>query len=192
MPSTTRHHDSENRSPLGTKPPRVQRSLARRHLIGGSLALTAMVLMSACHSGKSDPATSSTRAAGKGSQAPSALAFAQCMRAHGVPSFPDPDSQGRLMLPQGIDPNSTGFQTASETCQPLLPNAGSDQVTGPSNLAGLAKYAKCMQQHGVPVSAGANGQISFGTGVDPNSPQFQKASQACQKLVPAGLPGGAP
>jgi hypothetical protein len=96
------------------------------------------------------------------------------------------------MLPQGIDPNGTQFQAAGQACQSLLPGAGPGQVTAPSNLAGLAKYAKCMQEHGVPMSAGANGQISFGNDVDPNSPQFKQASEACQKLVPAGLPGGAP
>jgi len=49
------------------------------------------------------------------------LAFARCMRSHGVPSFPDPDSQGHF--PQGlrgqIDTNSPLFQDGQKTCAPL-------------------------------------------------------------------------
>lgn len=192
MPSIFHDYDSESRSPADSGPDR-RRALPRRRLIGCGFVLVVMITASACQSGRSDSTSgSSTAAGGASSQAPSALAFAQCMRAHGVANFPDPDAQGHLMLPQGIDPNSTQFQAASEACRSLMPDAGQGQVTSPSNLAGLAKYAKCMQEHGVPMSAGANGQLSFGDGFDPNSPQFQKASDACRKLVPAGLPGGAP
>jgi hypothetical protein len=58
-------------------------------------------------------------------------------------------------------------------------------VTGPRNLAGLAKFAACMQKHGIQISAGANGQMSFPDSVDPTSPQFRAAQQACQSLDPA-------
>jgi hypothetical protein len=49
------------------------------------------------------------------------LAFAKCMRKHGVPSFPDPDSQGHFHQSslREADPYSSLFQTATETCRPL-------------------------------------------------------------------------
>jgi hypothetical protein len=49
------------------------------------------------------------------------LAFAKCMRKHGVSSFPDPDSQGHFHLSRlrQTDRNSPLFQTATETCRPL-------------------------------------------------------------------------
>jgi hypothetical protein len=47
----------------------------------------------------------------------STLALAACMRRHGYPNFPDPTSAGVLDL-TGIDPNSTQFQTAMQTCSP--------------------------------------------------------------------------
>lgn len=59
-----------------------------------------------------------------------ALKFSQCMRTHGVPSFPDPEfSHGggavRLQIgkggPGGIDPNSPQFQVAQKACQSLMP-----------------------------------------------------------------------
>ncbi|WP_041258989.1 hypothetical protein [Pseudofrankia inefficax] len=153
------------------------------------MLLTAVMLAAACGASGSDAAAG---AGGSGQGGSGPLAFAQCMRAHGVTNFPDPDAQGYLTLPQGIDPNTPQFQAAGQACASLLPDAGPGRVTAPQNLAGLAQYATCMQQHGQPISAGANGQLSFDSGVDPNSPQFQAASKACQKLVPAGLPGGAP
>jgi hypothetical protein len=56
-----------------------------------------------------------------------ALKFSQCMRAHGVPNFPDPNISGggvRLTIrggPSGIDPNSPQFKAAQKTCQSDLP-----------------------------------------------------------------------
>lgn len=48
-----------------------------------------------------------------------ALAFARCLRAHGVPNFPDPSfSSGGGPTPQnaGINPSSPAVQVASEAC----------------------------------------------------------------------------
>jgi hypothetical protein len=56
-----------------------------------------------------------------------ALKFSQCMRAHGVPNFPDPNISGggvRLTIrggPSGIDANSPQFKAAQKTCQSDLP-----------------------------------------------------------------------
>jgi hypothetical protein len=47
--------------------------------------------------------------------------FAQCMRAHGEPGFPDPNGQGIIKInPTGIlDPSSPQFQRAEKACQSL-------------------------------------------------------------------------
>ena len=62
--------------------------------------------------------------AGTSTNVPNALAFAQCMRTHGEPNFPDPttsnngnDIFGNLA---GLNVNSPQFQNAGRTCQPLL------------------------------------------------------------------------
>ena len=69
-----------------------------------------------------------------------ALQFAQCMRAHGVPNFPDPKVSGNTVEigggpNSGIDPNSSTFQAAQQACASLLPgkNGGGTQVTGGSS-----------------------------------------------------------
>src|SRR5262249_20969191 len=91
------------------------------------------------------PATTSTGAT-------SPTRFSACMRAHGLPSFPDPDSSGRVEIPAGagIDKNSAVFRTAAQACGSLAP-AG---ATSPQQQAELQRqllaFASCMRSHGVP------------------------------------------
>ena len=175
----------------------TNRTAVLRRLIASAGLLAAMALVSACHSGSptSSPPSSPARAVGGAQPSTGPLALSRCMRAHGVSNFPDPDAQGHLMLPAGgpggMDPSSPQFQAAIKACQSLA-DAVSGQVLSPENLDGLAKFAKCMTQHGIAMSAGGNGQVSFPDGLDFHSPQFEAAYHECIKLVPAGLPFGAP
>jgi len=53
-----------------------------------------------------------------------AVRFAACMRAHGVPDFPDPvDGRIQLRAEKGsdLDPASAGFKKAQETCKQYEP-----------------------------------------------------------------------
>jgi hypothetical protein len=52
------------------------------------------------------------------------LEFAQCMRSHGVPNFPDPTAANVVHLGAGVDPGSPQFQNAQEICQKLVPGTG--------------------------------------------------------------------
>ncbi len=54
------------------------------------------------------------------------LAFASCMRTHGAPSFPDPDSQDLFPFSaiRRIDPGSPLVLAAFKACEPLEPRAG--------------------------------------------------------------------
>jgi hypothetical protein len=87
----------------------------------------------------SGPVTIPGRAAAGGSGQRTAgaytLAFARCMRAHGIPAFPDPDGgTGHLGPGSGIDPASPRFQAAlNGPCKSLAPigwiSSGSGTVT---------------------------------------------------------------
>jgi hypothetical protein len=60
-------------------------------------AIAASTVIAACGSGSSDSSSSASHATAAQIQAQlqrDALAFARCMRSHGVPSFPDPTSPG--------------------------------------------------------------------------------------------------
>jgi hypothetical protein len=181
-----------------TKRPRATRRLPRLEL--AAMLVTAGVLVTAC-SGGSDPASPSAAAAQPSSASQSGIAFAACMRANGVPNFPDSavsDSNGRVMMdiPSGLDTNSSRFQSALTTCRKDLPNggtSGSGSSSG-SNTQAVIKFANCMRSHGVPNFPEPNAQgqelITGSSGVNPNSPQFQSAMEACQNLLPAGAVSG--
>ena len=67
------------------------------------------------------------------------LKFAQCMRAHGISDFPDPNSQGEIALqPQrgsDLDPNNPRFRAANQACQYYKPG-GSGASTRTSGGGG--------------------------------------------------------
>ncbi len=52
-----------------------------------------------------------------------ALEFSRCVRSHGVPNFPDPDSTGRIPDPAtgGINQGSPKFQAANAACGKYRP-----------------------------------------------------------------------
>jgi hypothetical protein len=135
---------------------------------------------------------------------PSALAYAKCMRANGVPNFPSPDAQGQTVVPGGQggvpDPASPLFQHAAGVCQKYRPQGGLSSPAQETKMVAQAlKFAKCMRAHGLPNfpdpdvgPAGPGFYIRLGgpgSGVDPQSPRFQAAQGACQKLLP-GKPEG--
>ena len=162
--------------------------------------------------GSANSGTSGSKAS-SGSRSGDVAAYSACMRKHGVTNFPDPDSNGGLKITSGmvnghrvgIDVDSAQFKKAQQACQKLLPSGGRPD---PQQQAREAKtslaFAKCMRSHGVPKfpdpQVAANGGVLWtmrkGTGVNPNSPQFQAAQRACQKLVPGSPfsagPGKAP
>ncbi|HTV12416.1 MAG TPA: hypothetical protein VME20_11230 [Acidimicrobiales bacterium] len=132
--------------------------------------------------------------------------FATCMRSHGEPDFPDSAVQvtpsGGVMFHltegSGVDPNSPTFKSAMQTCQSLIPHVANGGAPSVSATDKLLKYAQCMRSHGVPdfPEPNANGQImvqvtggAANNPLNPSSPQFQSASQACRSLQPPGLSG---
>jgi hypothetical protein len=55
---------------------------------------------------------------------PELAKFAQCVRSHGVPGFPDPSANGPGTAPSqaaGVDPSSPAFLAALRICQHVLP-----------------------------------------------------------------------
>jgi hypothetical protein len=60
--------------------------------------------------------------------------LAACMRAHGIPKFPDPDANGGISIKGGpnLDPRSPKFQAADKACDKFHGPGGTVQVgTGP-------------------------------------------------------------
>jgi hypothetical protein len=157
-----------------------------------ALLASAMVCLSACAgsggggggsgTGPGHPGSSSSQ----GSAGSGPVAFAQCVRAHGVPDFPDPQN-GHFLI-SSSDKNNPHFHSAVQACQHLLGPGGATNPTG-SGSSRLLAFAHCMQTHGVPQfpDPSSNGAIGLPQGVSPNSPQFQKAWQECRSKLPGNL-----
>jgi hypothetical protein len=182
--------------------------MRRRAALGVALAMLACGSQVAAGCGSGSPSsgvaqvpTSSTTtqsSQGSGSQKDGSgsgnpAAYSACMRSHGVPKFPDPDSKGRLMLEAGpgtgIDPESAQFKAADQACRKLAP-----KTTPPSpaeqarDRAQFLRFSACMRAHGLPKfpDPSPTGGVSIGksSGLNPRSPQFKAAEKACDKLLP--------
>ena len=159
--------------------------------------------------------TTGTGTTSSGSTAPSVgsgpLAFARCMRANGVPNFPDPSSgsSGAFQIPAGANPSSPAFRAAQAKCQKLMgggpPVPGTTTHPSPQTLAKLVRIAQCMRQHGisdfpdprtsVPAQPAGIGEITNFDGVillfpatmNLQAPAYRQALTACG-APPLGLP----
>jgi hypothetical protein len=67
------------------------------------------------------------------------LTFAQCMRANGLTTFPDPLNEGGFSLAgTGLKPNSPAFKAAQQKCENLMPTppgGQKHQTAGPGGGA---------------------------------------------------------
>ena len=132
-----------------------------------------------------------------------ALAYAKCMRSHGVPNFPDPTVQDTARSkgvgfsfarngPGAIDTSSPVFRSATKACQKQtgFGHISEAQLQAAMNM--LLKFAECMRSHGIsnfPDPFENSHQVGFNTvGLDQNSPRFKTASKACRALLPGGGP----
>jgi hypothetical protein len=176
--------------------------LCRRGLPVAAFVAAAVLALAACSSGGNPSSTGSDGSphAGGFTGSPSAVAYSACMRSHGVPNFPDPDSKG---MPAPADPQQLGvsssqLQTAEQACQPLLPTGGSlrqqtqqcllygdcPQALVQQLLTVERQYAQCLRSHGIPnwpdpTISTKGGRPVFdlgGAGLDPNSTAYSKDS----------------
>jgi hypothetical protein len=134
------------------------------------------------------------------------LAFARCMREHGV-NVPDPKpgSHGGMTIQiggPGTRQDPAKLQEADKACRHLLKGAmGSDPKLSPEERAkfqdAALKYARCMRDHGVdipdPDFSGGGGPVfiggpasgsTSGGGPNPDDPAFKKADEACRHFLP--------
>ena len=117
-----------------------------------------------------------------------AIGYANCMRSHGAPNWPDPNSQGQFVKTKT---NTAAFQapaSAYQACLHLLPNGGQltaaqQQIISPLML----KFAECMRSHGITnfpdPTVNAKGVSVDPHGLDMSSPQFHAAQKACRKYM---------
>jgi hypothetical protein len=130
-----------------------------------------------------------------GSTGTQQLDFAACMRAHGVPNFPDPESSGQFNKSTlaRLAASDSQFPSASHSCQHLLPQPSVAQQRQQTVQA--LEFSECMRRHGVTKfpDPASDGRIPDPAtfGIDQGSPQFQQANQACGNYRPPYMPSNA-
>lgn len=115
-----------------------------------------------------------------------ALAYARCLRDHGV-DVPDPNPNNpAISLPKASSGNQS-VQAALHACQSKAPpklSSGSDPAAQDHNLA----VARCLRSHGVNVPDPQPGQPLSITG-SLNDPKVQDAITTCQRTTGSGGTG---
>jgi len=76
-----------------------------------------------------------------------AVKFAECMRANGVPHFPDPDPKGDSSF--GVDVSKEVFTKAVDACNDLKPPGALSAKRTPKQQSASLRFAQCVREHGV-------------------------------------------
>jgi hypothetical protein len=171
---------------------------------GAALAL----LATAC--GGSSASAGGSSSPGGPATPPSAVAYSQCVRSHGIANFPDPPSGGGLAKAsaQQLGVSSSRLQAAQRACQHLIPATGGtiqqqEQRCFPNNdcppdvvrelLNVMLRFARCMRTHGVAnfpdPTTDPQGQPFFDVSAHgisdsmAHSPSFMARLNECQRQV---------
>ena len=132
------------------------------------------------------------------------LAYARCMRSHGMRKFPDPKqvAGGGIQISgsrAGMKPDSPLFVSALRSCRGLLPDGGrpSTRAEQQRGLARMLHSSRCMRGHGVTgfpdptlsppssragyseVSSNGVAWLAIPDSIDVRSPAFERAAAAC-------------
>jgi hypothetical protein len=121
-----------------------------------------------------------------------AVTFSVCMRAHGVPNFPDPSSRGSsdqspLTLRQ-LGVSSSQLAAAEKACRSPLATPSVSQQS-PQVLAQALRFSQCMRAHGATnfPDPEQNGAIAIPHAME-NSPAYLAALHSCLQKYGAPPP----
>jgi hypothetical protein len=168
-------------------------NLIRNLSVTAIVAIACAVALSACDS------SSNKAAADRGVNA--LIAFSSCMRAHGVPNFPDPSGGGGVNIAgTGINPQAPAFKSAQAACSKLMPGGGPTTHASAQQIKDATETAECMRNHGVSgfpdpiitatppaINPGEYSTAEYGNGmfigiprsINVNSPAFEAAEKTC-------------
>ena len=168
-----------------------------------AITTVSLVLLTAACGGSPPSAGSGGSAnAGRSANYQLGINYADCMRSHGVPKYPDPSGSNELAngLPkvsvQQLEVSSSQYQAARSDCAHLLPNDGQQtQTQSEQDLDAMRGYARCMRAHGVPTwpdptydpTAGWGFDLVNVHGFDPNSTQTESKMDVCDRGLPPGV-----
>jgi hypothetical protein len=123
-----------------------------------SLGVVAMIALTSaasagCGSNASSKPGTASRASSRGggdkklTAHEKAVKFAECMRANGVPHFPDPDPKGDTNF--GVDVTREVWLKAIDACKTLKPPGALSSKRTPKEQSASLRFAQCVRDHGV-------------------------------------------
>ena len=129
----------------------------RKLLLLAALATVALISAGCGSSGPSGTGTASstgttngTGSTGTGKNATGqdeAVKFAECVRAHGVPHFPDPNAKGEFEF--GVDVTPAVWGRAVNACKALQPPGSLSAKRTPKQQTASLRFAQCVRENGV-------------------------------------------
>ena len=187
-----------NNSPgrrAGPRPPWPRRARVAAVI---TLMAAAALLTAACSGSPSSTGSGGSLTAGGSANSSSAVAYSRCVRAHGVPNFPDPDSNGQIpkeaVVPALREVGDSRAKAATNACANLNPAGQESPTLTAREQQDYLRAAACMRSHGItnfpdPTFPGGHVNLpQIPSSIDISSTQFAQARQTCEKLIPAGLP----
>ena len=159
------------------------------------VVLVALSLLAAGCGGGGSPGVAGTASSTTAPQN-GALAFARCMRSHGLPDWPDPTSSGvfdKSKLRQTGYSVSQVRAVEDGACNHLLVAPSTGPTITLADRTDYLKAAACMRSHGFPdfpdpTFEGNSVQTNIPSRINQDSSLFKSAASTCTKLIPAGLP----
>jgi hypothetical protein len=155
-------------------------------------AIALAALLAGCGSGSSS--SSSSNSTGQPTEAQfqrSGLRFADCMRSHGFPNFPDPGTPG---FKAEFATQSPAFLSTVKTCGRLAPGVapgtpGQSAPRSQAQIAAMLAFARCIRGHGFPnfPDPTRTGDVTHlmvaAAGIDLHQPAVLQAGDACVSVT---------
>jgi hypothetical protein len=153
-----------------------------------ALALVTLIGVISAGCGSNAPSGTGTGGDKKASDRDKAVKFAECIRAHGVSDFPDPDAKNQFEY--GVSVSLAVWKRATTACRDLQPPGTLSAKRTPKQQSASLRFAQCVRDHGVkdfpdPV----NGEPVINTYKIPSSNKpggmtiLNAATQKCGKVL---------
>jgi hypothetical protein len=171
----------------------MRRGVGGRAAVGVALGVAVLLAGLAGCSASGGSAGATTTTSGQQDAAAVWRELVACARANGMPNLPDPqiDSNGRADFPNGTPDPPASVRRACQSIYDRLPPSARDdeEARPPADVQALLRFARCMREHGVADFPDPDAEGNFSvkpgsTNLDPKSPGFERALQACRQLDP--------
>jgi len=117
----------------------------RRRLL--PLPTLALIAMMSVGCGSSAPSETGSSGSEKAEARDKAVKFAECIRAHGVSDFPDPDAKNDFRY--GVSVSPAVWKRATAACKDLQPPGTLSSKRTPEQQSASLRFARCVRDHGV-------------------------------------------